>query len=364
MAGDTEESTKDLVVVIMAGGAGTRFWPVSTRRRPKQFLRFLGERTLLQRSFDRVRALVPPHRLLVLTHAEFVALVREQLPEIPAENVIGEPLRRDTAAAVCLGALLCRRRFGNPVMAMLTADHVIEPEDAFHRVLLSAARHARASGALYTFGIPPTFPATGYGYLELGPKVQDDDGIEHFRLLRFKEKPDLETAREYVRSGRYQWNSGMFAWTTDAILEALLRDLPGHLDAMRPAVALEGASSWGEALERAFRSLSPISIDYAVMERAPDVRCVGCGFRWTDVGGWAALREFLPADGDGNAFRGRIVTSGAAGNLVFCEDPDEKVMLVGIQDVVVVRAGKRTLVVHRDRTEEIKGLVQGDPDEI
>ena len=161
MAGDAEQSARELVVVIMAGGAGTRFWPVSTRSRPKQFLRLLGERSLLQTSFDRVRALVPPHRLLVLTHAEFVSLVREQLPEVPEENVIGEPLRRDTAAAVCLGAVLCRRRFGNPVMAMLTADHVIEPEDAFHRVLLSAARHARKSGALYTFGIPPTFPATG-----------------------------------------------------------------------------------------------------------------------------------------------------------------------------------------------------------
>ena len=180
----------ELVAVIMAGGAGTRFWPLSTEARPKQFLRLFGERTLLQLSFDRLRAMMPAERILVLTSARFVDLVCQQLPELPAGNVIGEPMRRDTSAAVALAALLCRRRFGNPVMGVFTSDHLIEPNEELERAVRSAAAGAAGSdGVLYTFGIQPAYPATGFGYLERGELLQDDDGIRHFSLERFVEKP-------------------------------------------------------------------------------------------------------------------------------------------------------------------------------
>lgn len=348
----------NLVAVIMAGGVGTRFWPLSTQERPKQFLKLFDDRSLLQKSFDRIAALVPPERVMVLTGIAFAGLVREELPELPPENVIGEPLRRDTAAAVCLGATLCRKRFGNPVMVTLTADHLIDPVDVFLRTLLSAARFARESEALYTIGIPPSYAATSYGYLELGPQIADDQGVEHFKLVSFKEKPDIETARRYVESGQFHWNSGMFIWTVDAILRETERLLPEHLKNLTHAARFDRTADWPNELQKAFEALEPISIDYAVMEKAPDVRCVASKFTWADIGGWQALKNYLPQDEAGNACRGQTVTLDAKGNLVFCEDPTELVMLVGVKDLVAVRAGRKTLIAHKDRAEEIKEVVK------
>jgi mannose-1-phosphate guanylyltransferase len=353
-----KEERLDLVVVIMAGGAGTRFWPLSTEERPKQFLDLFGDRTLLQKSFDRVSTLVPPERILVLTNAAFVSIVKEQLPQIPAENIIGEPIRRDTAAAVGLAAVLCRRRFGNPVIATLTADHLIEPVALFQKTLLSAARRAADDNALYTFGIEPTYPATGYGYLERGLQIGDDDGIERFRLLRFKEKPDLETARRYVESGRYYWNSGMFVWTVDAILKEIEIHLSNHAIVLSSAAAFDQTPQWDQALKAAFESLHAVSIDFGVMEKAQNVCCVASGFSWSDVGGWLALKSYLPEDEAGNCCRGKAMTLDATDNLVFCEDAKETVVVIGVKDLVIVRAGSRTLITHKDRTEDLKKLVQ------
>ena len=246
----------DMAVVIMAGGAGTRFWPLSTRARPKQFLQLVGESSLLQQSYTRARALVDPERILVLTGANLVDQVREQLPELDPANVIGEPMRRDTAAAVCLGALLCRRRFGDPVMVVLTADHRIEPLEEFTRDIRSAAVAARTSGALYTLGIEPTFPSTGYGYLQQGELLADDQGVMHRRLRCFREKPDLATAEEYVRTGEFWWNSGMFVWTVDAILAEFAASLTGHVRVIAAAVEADGTPRWPEELRAAFAAVA------------------------------------------------------------------------------------------------------------
>ena len=356
------EEKLNLVVVIMAGGAGTRFWPLSTEAKPKQFLDLFGKRTLLQKSYDRVSNLLPPQRVLVLTSAGFVPIVKDQLPEIPFKNIIGEPERRDTAAAVCLAALLCRRRFGNPVIATLTADHIIEPVELFQKTLLSAVRRAAKTDGLYTFGIEPDCPATGYGYLERGVQIMEDDGIEHYELLRFKEKPDLETARQYLEAGRFLWNSGMFVWSTDAILRELGIYLPDHVVALSRAIALDQTDEWDQALKEAFRSLQRVSIDYGVMEKTQNARCVASTFSWHDVGGWLALKNFLPEDEAGNACRGEAVTLDAADNLVFCEDPKERIVLIGVHDLVVVRSGSVTLITHKDRTEDLKQIVN-DMDE-
>jgi mannose-1-phosphate guanylyltransferase len=352
------EQKLDLVVVIMAGGAGTRFWPLSTEELPKQFLDLFGDRTLLQKSYDRVANLVPPERILVLTNAAFVSMVKEQLPEIPGRNIVGEPARRDTAAAVGLAAFLCRRRFGNPVIATLTADHLIEPVDLFQKTLLSAALKAAEDHSLYTFGIVPTYAATGYGYLERGAKIGDDGGIEHFRLLRFKEKPDRETARQYVESGRFYWNSGMFVWTANAIIKEMKKHLPGHVKALSKAVSFDQTAQWEETLRQAFESIHRVSVDFGLMEKAEHVCCVASDFFWNDVGGWLALRSCLTDDGAGNCSRGKALTLDSTGNMVFCQDPDETIMLVGVEDLVIVRAGSRTLIAHKDRTEDIKKLVE------
>ena len=348
----------DLVVVILAGGAGTRFWPLSTEERPKQFLRLLGEKSLLQMSYDRARELVPPERILVLTNESFLSQVREQLPLIPSENVIGEPRRRDTAAAVILSSLLARRLYKNPIILTITADHLIEPLEEFLRAVRGAAEGASRERVLYTFGIRPTYPATSYGYLELGERIPSDDGLEHYRVLRFKEKPDPETARQYLQEGRYLWNSGMFVWQAEVILEEASLYLPGHLEALKGAVDAWGKGEWRDALLEAFSRIESISIDYGVMEKSSRVRCVVAPFRWSDVGGWVALGEHLPRDDKGNAHRGRIETLDAEDNIIFCEDPSERVSLIGVRDLVVIRAGGETLIVPKDRSEDIKRLVK------
>jgi len=306
----TPGKTPDLVVVIMAGGAGTRFWPLSTAAKPKQFLHLFGERSLLQQSCDRVKDLLPAERILVLTNRELTSLVREQLPELPAANVIGEPQRRDTAAAVALAALVCRRRYGDPVMAVLTADHLIKPVELFQSTLLSAASAAAAEPVLYTFGIRPTYPATCYGYLERGEKVAEDSGVEHYRLLRFKEKPDLAAAEEYLESGKYYWNSGMFVWKVSTILAEYERQLPEHLHHLGPVEEQDRTPGWEEALHRGFERLQATSVDFGIMEGAQRVRAVAGSFYWNDVGGWLALEEFLDPDGAGNVGRGRVESLG------------------------------------------------------
>jgi len=348
----------DLVVMIMAGGAGTRFWPLSTADKPKQFLRLFGDRSLLEQCYDRLAGFVPDHRILVLTNKALVPLVRMQLPMLPAENVIGEPLRRDTAAAVALAAALCRRRYGNPVMIVLTADHLIKPADLFQRTLLSAAKGARENNVLYTFGIRPAHPATCYGYLERGEKVGEEEGIGHYELVRFKEKPDAQTAAKYLESGRYFWNSGMFVWSVDTILSELEKQLPDHLKLLAPAVEKEGTPGFKDALALAFEPLRATSIDFGVMEGAKRSRMVAAEYYWSDVGGWLALEEFLEKDEAGNTHRGKIESLAAGGNLVFCENESDTVALIGVDNLVVVRAGDKTLIVPRDRAEEIKKLVK------
>ncbi|HEY8417594.1 MAG TPA: sugar phosphate nucleotidyltransferase [Limnochordales bacterium] len=355
-------SNPQLVAVIIAGGSGTRFWPVSTEDRPKQFLPLFGPRTLLQATVDRLEGLMPPERILVITAARFADTVRQQLPQLPADNVIGEPQGRDTAAAITLAALVCRRRFGNPVMVVLPADHVIEPTDAFHRTVRSAAAAAHGSSRLYTFGVRPTYPATGYGYLQAGARVAPPPGtaggLEHFRVEQFKEKPSRETAEAYLAAGNYFWNSGMFVWATETFLAAVQRHLPEHARRLFPLEKHVDGPAWESALAGAFGQVPKISVDYGIMEKADEVYMVAAPFRWSDVGGWAALADFLRRDDAGNAVRGAVHALDAGGNVVFCEDASEVVALVGVDDVIVVRAGNRTLVVRKDRAEDVKRLVE------
>jgi mannose-1-phosphate guanylyltransferase len=348
----------NLAVIIMAGGAGTRFWPASTAEKPKQFLGLGGERTLLQETYRRIESLVDPGRVLVLTSAAFEGLVQEQLPGLPPGNIVCEPVRRDTAAAVTLGAVLCRRLFGDPVTAVLPSDHLIAPVESFQGTLLSAARAADAEKVLYTFGIPPTRQETGYGYLERGEQVLDDAGRRHFSLLRFVEKPDAKTARAYLEAGNFLWNSGIFVWKASVVLEAVQDLLPDTAGRLEEAASHFGTPRWPEALRSAFEPLARVSVDHGVMEKAGNVRTVEADFRWSDVGGWTALAEFLEADAHGNAARGRTAIRDARDNIVFCADPEETVALLGVSDLIVVRAGSRTLVVPRDRAEEVKKLVE------
>ena len=351
----------DVVVAVMAGGAGTRFWPASTHARPKQFLQLTGERTLLQQSFDRARGLAPLERILVVSNAAFAPLVSAQLPELPKDNVVNEPARRDTAASVVLATLLAHKRFPGAVLVVLTSDHVIAPADAFAKTVRSAVENCGDS--LYTIGIPPTHPATGYGYLELGARMRDDTGVQHREVVRFVEKPDLETAKKYLASGDFLWNSGMFVWKPETALAVMREHLPKHVENIGGAVGYDRSTAFEAALTSAFADLPKISVDYGLMEKAVGrVSCVPAMFSWSDVGSFPTLADHLPKE-RGNAHRGRVAALDARDNVVWCDDAGELVALIGVNDLVVVRAGKRTLVVPKARAEEIKKLVDSLPPE-
>jgi mannose-1-phosphate guanylyltransferase len=340
-----------VIFVIMAGGAGTRFWPLSTQERPKQFLALTGDRTLIQMSYDRVVGLGGPEKVFVLTSTAYTELVREQLPELPPENVVGEPCRRDTAAAVALAALLVEERYPGETMVVLTADHVIEPVEEFHRALVEAAAGC-GGGRLYTLGIKPTFAATQFGYLEMGQELENGS-LSHFQLRQFKEKPDAETAEGFVKAGNFYWNSGMFVWRTADILAEFEAHLPAHIEILKPVVSRIETPEFADAFAR----LNAISVDFAILEKASNIAAVIPKISWDDVGGWLAAERYLSHDDFGNSTKGGVHCEKSSQNTVFLENEEEEAILLGVTDLVVVRSGGRTLVAHKDSLDGLKAAL-------
>jgi mannose-1-phosphate guanylyltransferase len=344
----------DRYVVIMAGGRGERFWPQSRLARPKHLLPIVGEKPMLTQTVERLGSVVPPERVLIITNAEQAAAVREVCPMLPPENVVAEPVGRDTAAAVGLATLLVKHRDPKAAFAMLPADHVIHDSTGFQRTLEAAFAAAEGSDALVTVGIPPTYPATGYGYVEQGKEIAD--GV--YDVVRFKEKPDLETAKEYVETGRFYWNAGMFFWRVPVIAECFEQFTPGLWEALQ---AIDTGLAGGEALDGLlsahYPGLEKISIDFAVMEKAETVRMVPAGFDWDDVGAWPAVARHFPADEAGNVARGDAVMQDASGNIVMAQ-AGHTVTLIGVKDLIVVQTGDATLVCPIDQAESIKQMVK------
>jgi mannose-1-phosphate guanylyltransferase len=340
-----------LWAVLLAGGSGTRFWPASRRALPKQFLSIGGKRSLLAETAARLGSAVPRERTLVVASRDHAELVRKHLRKLPPENVLAEPVGRNTAAAVAWAAAEIHRRDPASVHAVLPSDHVISPAADFRRALLAAADEAEASGSLVTFGIRPTFASTGYGWIEVGERLEDRKGIAVHGVVRFVEKPDRPRAETFLAGGRHAWNSGMFVWRTDAILAALREHAR---DVVEPILAA-GAP---DAVASAYPSLPSVSIDVAVLEKMRSVRVVSVGFAWSDVGAWSALGDVLPKDGDGNLSGGggRVLAEDASGCIAWGRR-GELTVLIGVRDLVIVRAGKATLVCPRERSQEIRKIV-------
>ncbi|MCC6443960.1 MAG: mannose-1-phosphate guanylyltransferase [Armatimonadetes bacterium] len=347
-----------LVALIMAGGSGTRFWPLSRPERPKQFLRLVGDRTMLQLTIDRMDGLIPPERILVITNESFVDLVKEQSPEIPEENIIGEPMPRETAAAITLGCAIIEERWPGAVAVVMPSDHTIEPKEDFHRTIISAATAAAQDATLYTFGIKPTFPAEGFGYLESGRELKVLNGVRHFELRSFKEKPDRATAENYLGSGRYFWNSGIFVWKAATILYEIRRNLPEHYFYLVPLAENRQHPAWKWRLRQAFQAVPKISIDYGVMEKAERIAMVEANYKWNDVGGWLALERLLPADHTGNYSLGNLHSLESSDNIIIAEDPNHLVACVGVTGLVVVHTEDATLICKKEDSEKVKQLVQ------
>ncbi|MFQ5745437.1 MAG: mannose-1-phosphate guanylyltransferase, partial [Acidobacteriota bacterium] len=328
--------------VIIAGGGGTRFWPLSRRRCPKQFLAITNQTSLLQSTWERALALVAaPERVLVVTAAEYAELARQQLPELSEHNLLLEPQARNTAPCIAWSAAVLEARDPEALAVVLPADHLIRERDGFVSAARAAAAAARAHDLLVTFGVPPRYPETGYGYIAIGeelPATGPSADVPVHHVEQFREKPDPPTAEAYLEAGTYLWNSGIFVWTAAGILAALEEHLP---EARRAAQRmLEAEDTEGRAI--AYAGMPATSIDFGVMERATNVACVRAPFDWSDVGSWAALREVMPDDAEGNVAWGEVVAVEACGNLVHA--PEDLVVLLGVEGLAVVRAGDVLLV--------------------
>ncbi|MBK8179906.1 MAG: mannose-1-phosphate guanylyltransferase [Planctomycetes bacterium] len=338
--------------VILAGGSGTRFWPASRRSLPKQYLPIGGPRPLIAETLARLEGLVPPERTLVVSAAEQAEALGRALPSLPRENLLHEPCARNTAASVAWAALEIRRRSSDSVQVVLPADHVIRPAERLRASLRAGLEEAAASGALVTFGIRPTRPATGFGYIELGAALAPRDGQAVHRVLRFVEKPERERAQQFLASGRFLWNAGIFAWRTDSILAALARHAPSTLE------GLSAALGGGDFAAR-FEALPSVSIDVAVLEREGDVRTLPIDYFWSDVGAWNSLADVVEPDAAGNRRSGGAELSvlDASNNIVH-GDAGALVALIGVENLVVVRAGDAVLVATRERADEVRALVE------
>ncbi len=346
-----------LHAMIMAGGGGTRFWPRSRTARPKQFLAFGGDRTLLQATLDRVQAQVPAARTWVVTGAAHAVEAEAQLPDLPAGHVVGEPVGRDTAACVGLGAALIARTDPDATIVVMPADHVIEPAAEFQRAVHAAALFAEDHPhALLTFGVPPTFPATGYGYVHAGEVVGQRQGITARRVRAFKEKPDAATAAAFVAAGEYLWNAGIFVWKAAAILSELRRARPALAAAVDRIAAAWDTPARDAVFRAEYATIEKISVDFAVLETAAEVLVVETPYQWDDVGSWLALERRNPQDAAGNtvqALHSGINTS----NCVIAGDPGKLITTIGVSDLLIVQSGDCTLVAHRSDEAAVKQLV-------
>lgn len=346
----------DAYAVILAGGRGERFWPMSTRRRPKQLLALVGRRALLADAVYRIRAIIPEKRILVITSVDLQDAVCRLLPGLPKANVIGEPCGRDTAAAITLAAALIKARNPNAVFCVLTADHVVGDASVFRRTLKEAFARAAAADVLVTIGLKPAFPSTGFGYIEAGARLAGLGRTIFYRVRRFVEKPTARIAERYVKTGRFYWNSGMFVWSLSAWERALRRHCPSLARLLDTLTPLADRKGFNAELKRAYAGLEKISVDYAVMEHADNIVMAEGVFPWDDVGSWSALEQHFPKDGHGNVIVGNGELMESSGNIVVADNG--LVALVGVDNMVVVKAGAVTLVCRKDRSQEVKRMVE------
>jgi mannose-1-phosphate guanylyltransferase len=340
--------------IIMAGGSGTRLWPLSRRHYPKQALKLVGQKTMFQYAVERIRPIFPPEQILVITQAMHAAILMEQVPELPAENFILEPEGRGTAPAIGLAAIHLADHDPEAYMAILTADHFITETKRFCEVL--AAAEKVAAGRLVTLGIQPSFPSTGFGYIHQGPLVGEEKEFPFYAVERFTEKPDLSTAQEMVDSEEYSWNSGMFVWQAKRILKEFKRQMPDFYSQLMEVKAALGTPEYSTVLEKVWSRVTKETIDYGIMEGALQVVVIPINIGWTDIGSWGSLFELLPKDADDNVFVGPHIKIDTKNTLVFGDK--RLVAVMGVQDLVIIDTDDVVMVCSREREQDVKLLVE------
>jgi mannose-1-phosphate guanylyltransferase len=338
----------------MAGGIGSRLWPRSRKKTPKQFLDLISDETMLQDAYQRLLPTIPADRILIGVGTDYISTIREQLPDLPAGNIVAEPAGRGTAPAIGLAAQHIYHQAPDAIMVVVTADHHIAERERFSRVL-SAACVAAETGSLVTLGIEPTFASTGYGYIHRGEQLDNIDGLSVYQALRFTEKPDAATAREFVDSGHYSWNSGMFIWRVDAILAEFARLMPEFAAQLNEIGDAMGTADQSAVLERVWADVQSETIDYGIMERAADVAVIPVSIGWNDVGSWKTLLPLLEADQAENVAIGEHILLDTRNTLVY--SPKKLVATIGLQDMVIVETEDALLICPQDMCQDVRKVV-------
>ncbi|HSJ04737.1 MAG TPA: mannose-1-phosphate guanylyltransferase [Verrucomicrobium sp.] len=358
----TASNASKTYALILAGGSGQRFWPVSRDRLPKQLLRLFDDRTLLEHTIARLEGIVPLENTLILTNHQQVEGVREALPNFPAENIIAEPEKRDTAPAIALAIGWVAARDPEATMMVLPSDHLIQARDEFQRALLTACAAAQNSDALVTIGIKPTWACPSYGYVERGARLDDagEGGVPVYEVVRFREKPSSSLAEQFLEQGNFTWNAGMFFWT----LSTVRANLQQHCPELAQFISeLATTSDFHATVNARFPKLTKLSIDYALMEKAPKVQNVEATFDWDDVGNWTSVGAYLEKDTEGNQHNCLLSRMESTNNLVFSQSR-QHIALLGVHDLMVISTPDAILVAHRSQAEAIKKLVDGLPVEL
>lgn len=340
---------------IMAGGGGTRFWPKSRQTCPKQFLAIVGEQPMITQTVNRLETSCETERIFIITNEKQADGTKSLVPQLPSNNIIAEPVGRNTAPCVGIAAAYAKKKSNaNPVVGIFSADHVISPDEEFNRTISCAAKLAEEDGAIVTIGIKPSFPATGYGYIEHGDKIPEASP-DAFQVKRFTEKPDASTAESFLKDGGYSWNAGIFFFKADTVLAELEKEQPEIFSRVQEFSQSIGTDKEIEALEKAYTQMPAISFDYAVMESAKNVKVVQASFNWDDVGSWAAVDRHFEKDPGENIFKGDVLSIDTKNVTV---DNKRTVALIGVSDLIVVDTDDAILICDKNRAEDVKKIVE------
>ncbi len=342
----------ELYVCIMAGGVGSRFWPRSKQKRPKQLLQIFGKNSMIKDTVKRLDGLVSNEKIFVITNKIQKQQIIEELPFIPAENIIAEPFGKNTAACIGLASVIIEKLNKEAVVLTLPADHLINDKEEFQRILLEAAEFAYNQQGLLTIGIKPTRPETGYGYIQIEESTLDND---IHKVLTFAEKPNVATAQRFIEAGDFLWNSGMFIWRVDTILNEFQFLMPELYSGLQELSKVIGTEDYDEVLPQIYGKLKSISIDYGIMEKSPNVFLIKAAFDWNDVGSWEAVYELSEKDNFSNAKVGEVYLESTTGSYVY--NPNKFTAVVGMKDIIVIETDDALLICNRKNAQDVKNVV-------
>ncbi|ANE47047.1 mannose-1-phosphate guanylyltransferase [Paenibacillus swuensis] len=345
-----------ITAVVMAGGKGERFWPKSRTKLPKQFLNISGNKSMLQQSIQRLEKLIPLEQIFIVTNDLYAELIKAQIPNLPQDNIIVEPIGRNTAPCVGLASIIIEEKFPNSSMIVLPSDHIIKNEEGFLQIVRTAVEVCEKHDSLVTLGINPTYPETGYGYIESNMDIFELNELSVEKVSRFVEKPNEYTAKKYIEAGNFYWNSGIFVWKVSVIrnhIQKLMPDMHDLLETMKHAFI---SNTRNEVIKSEFPKMPDISIDYGIMEKVNNIYVIPCIFGWDDVGSWTALERIDELDENGNVVRGNILNLDTKGCII--ESNGKLIATLGVDDLIIVDTEDVTLICHKNKAQEIKSIIK------